>query len=267
MTRSFVRRAEAAGAQAIVLTLDTTLLGWRCRDLDLGYLPFLHAKGIAQYLSDPVFRSRLSKALPAPDIQPPRTPELLRLAARLRRKGREFDLSAAQMQRATARFVATYTNPNLGWDDLSRLREWTRLPIVLKGVLHPDDAREAVRRGMDGLIVSNHGGRQIDGEIGALDALPGVVAAAPELPVLFDSGVRTGADVAKALCLGARAVLLGRPYVYGLALGGERGVREVMQNVLAEFDLTLGLLGARRAGELDSSFLAPTPSSQVQTPF
>ncbi|WP_255807704.1 alpha-hydroxy-acid oxidizing protein [Deinococcus sp. KNUC1210] len=143
------------------------------------------------------------------------------------------------------------SRPDLTWDDLSRLREWTRLPIVLKGILHPDDAREAAARGMDALIVSNHGGRQIDGSVGALDALPAVVAAAGGLPVLFDSGIRSGADVFRALALGARAVLLGRPYAYGLALAGEAGVREVIQNVLAELDLTLGLAGVPRARDVD----------------
>ncbi|WP_034384852.1 alpha-hydroxy-acid oxidizing protein [Deinococcus sp. YIM 77859] len=258
VTRSFVRRAEACGAAAIVLTLDTTLLGWRPRDLDLGSLPFLRGQGLAQYLSDPVFRSRLAAPLPAPAVQPRRTPALLRAGAELAAKGRLFGLSLEQMRAAAARFTATYTRPDLGWDDVSRLREWTRLPILLKGILHPEDAREAVRRGVDGLIVSNHGGRQIDGEVGTLDALPGVVAAAGDLPVLLDSGVRTGSDVAKALALGARAVLLGRPYVYGLALAGERGVREVIGNVLAEFDLTLGLLGVGAARDLGPGQLAPS---------
>lgn len=263
VTRSFVRRAEACGAGAIVLTLDTTLLGWRPRDLDLGSLPFLRGRGIAQYLSDPVFRSRLDQALPVPAVQPPRTPALLRAGAELATRGRRFGLSLEQMQAAAARFTATYTRPDLGWDDVSRLREWTGLPILLKGILHPDDAREAASRGVNGLIVSNHGGRQIDGEVGALDALPDVVAAAGDLPVLLDSGVRTGSDVAKALALGARAVLLGRPYAYGLAIAGETGVREVIQNVLAEFDLTLGLLGVRAARDLGPQHLAPpTPSTQ-----
>lgn len=262
VTRSFVRRAEACGAGAIVLTLDTTLLGWRPRDLDLGSLPFLRGRGIAQYLSDPVFRSRLGTPLPAPAVQPSRTPALVRAGAELAARGRKFGLSPAQMRSAAARFTATYTRPDLGWDDVSRLREWTRLPILLKGILHPEDAREAVRRGVDGLIVSNHGGRQIDGEVAALDALPGVVAAAGNLPVLFDSGVRTGSDVVKALALGARAVLLGRPYVYGLAVAGEAGVREVIQNVLAEFDLTLGLLGVRAARDVGPGQLMP-PGSQT----
>ncbi|GGK15141.1 lactate 2-monooxygenase [Deinococcus malanensis] len=252
VTRSFVRRAETCGAQAIILTLDTTLLGWRPRDLDLGSLPFLRGRGIAQYLSDPVFRSRLDSPLPAPALQPARTPTLLRAAAELSTRGRKYSLNLSQMRAGAARFTGTYTRPDLGWDDVSHLREWTGLPILLKGILHPDDAREARARGVDGLIVSNHGGRQIDGEVAALDMLPAVVAAAGDLPVLLDSGVRTGSDVAKALALGARAVLIGRPYVYGLALAGEAGVREVIQNVMAELDLTLGLMGVRAARELTS---------------
>ncbi|AIZ44541.1 lactate 2-monooxygenase [Deinococcus radiopugnans] len=255
VTRSFVRRAEACGAQAIVLTLDTTLLGWRPRDLDLGHLPFLRGQGLAQYLTDPHFRSRLAGVtLPAASPRP--SPALLKTAASLGAHGRKFGLSLAQMRAAAAHFTASYTRPDLQWEDLSRLREWTGLPILLKGILHPDDAREAARRGMDGLIVSNHGGRQIDGEVGSLTMLPRVVEAAGELPVLLDSGVRTGSDVAKALALGARAVLLGRPYAYGLALAGEAGVAEVIRNVVAEFDLTLGLLGAHAARELGPAHLA-----------
>ncbi|THF88787.1 lactate 2-monooxygenase [Deinococcus sp. KSM4-11] len=256
LTRSLLRRAETCGAQAIVLTLDTTMLGWRPRDLDLGSLPFMRGRGLAQYLSDPVFRAHLSEPALGPDVTPPRTPALLRVGAELAAKGRTYHLSLEQMRAAVARFTATYTRLDLTWDDLSRLRSWTTLPIVLKGILHPDDAREAAGRGVDALIVSNHGGRQIDGAIGALDALPGVLRAAGDLPVLFDSGVRTGADIVKALALGARAVLLGRPYAYGLAIAGEDGVREVIQNIIADFDLTLGLLGVGRACDLDRSVLA-----------
>ncbi|GGL80543.1 L-lactate 2-monooxygenase [Deinococcus aerolatus] len=255
VTRSFVRRAEAIGAQAIVLTLDTTLLGWRPRDLDLGHLPFLRGQGLAQYLTDEHFRAGLAGVtLPAASPRP--SPALLRTAASLAAHGRKFGLSLPQMRAAAAHFTASYTRPDLQWDDLSRLREWTSLPIVLKGILHPDDAREAARRGMDGLIVSNHGGRQIDGEVGSLTMLPRVVEAAGDLPVLLDSGVRTGADVAKALTLGARAVLLGRPYAYGLALAAEAGVTEVLRNIVAEFDLTLGLLGAHSARDLGPDHLA-----------
>lgn len=255
VTRSFVRRAEACGAQAIVLTLDTTLLGWRPRDLDLGNLPFLRGQGLAQYLTDEVFRTRLS-TVSVPSAAPRPSPALLKTAASLAAHGRKFGLTLAQMRTAAAHFTASYTRPDLQWEDLSRLREWTGLPILLKGILHPDDAREAVRRGMDGIIVSNHGGRQIDGEVGSLSMLPRVVEAADGLPVLLDSGVRTGSDVAKALALGARAVLLGRPYAYGLALAGEAGVREVIRNVVAEFDLTLGLLGAHAARDLGPDHLA-----------
>ncbi|OLV19896.1 lactate 2-monooxygenase [Deinococcus marmoris] len=255
VTRSFVRRVEACGAQAIVLTLDTTLLGWRPRDLDLGNLPFLRGQGLAQYLTDAHFRSRLDTVqLPAGTPRP--SPALLKTAASLAAHGRKFGLSLAQMRTAAAHFTASYTRPDLQWDDLSRLREWTTLPILLKGILHPDDAREAAQRGMDGIIVSNHGGRQIDGEVGSLTMLPRVVEAAGDLPVLLDSGVRTGADVAKAMALGARAVLLGRPYAYGLALAGQAGVQEVIRNVVAEFDLTLGLLGAHSARELGPQHLA-----------
>ncbi len=261
---SFVRRAEACGCEAIVLTLDTTMLGWRPRDLDLGYLPFLEGKGIAQYTSDPVFmrevrEGRLGATAPT-EARPPLT--LRTIATALAQKanfpgGLLKNLASAEPRAAVARFVATYSRSNITWDDLEFLRQHTKLPIVLKGILHADDARLAVQHGADGIIVSNHGGRQIDGEIASIDALPGVVAAVDgKIPVLFDSGVRGGADVFKALALGARAVCLGRPYVYGLALAGEAGVREVIANVLAEFDLTMGLAGCRSVGEITPAALA-----------
>jgi lactate 2-monooxygenase len=148
-------------------------------------------------------------------------------------------------------FLATYSLPSLTWNDLPRLREQTKLPIVLKGILHPDDARLAVEHGADGIVVSTHGGRQVDGALGSLDALPGVAAAVGgRVPVLLDSGIRSGADAFKALALGARAVLLGRPYVFGLALGGELGVRDVIANFVADLDLTTGLAGYRSLAEL-----------------
>lgn len=247
---SFVRRAEACGCEAIVLTLDTTMLGWRPRDLDLAYLPFLEGKGIAQYTSDPVF---LREAMTAGfDPAAPKPPLNLRtIATALAQKanfpgGLMRNLTSPAPRAAVQRFIATYSRPSITWDDLRFLRAQTKLPIVLKGILHAGDAKLALEHGADGLIVSNHGGRQIDGEIGSLDALPGVVGAvAGRIPVLFDSGVRGGADVFKALALGATAVCLGRPYVYGLAVAGEAGVREVIGNVLAEFDLTMGLAGCR----------------------
>ena len=254
LTASFVERAERAGYEAIVVTLDTTLLGWRTRDLDRGYLPFLRGRGIANYTSDPVF-ARLpvdGGAMPSPPW-----PGLgaLRSAVELLRSfpgGPGRALSAGEALAAVRRFLAIYSRPDLTWDDLPFLREHTRLPILLKGIVHPDDAARAVQAGMDGVIVSNHGGRQVDGAAAALDALPGVVdAVAGRIPVLFDSGVRTGADILKALCLGARAVLIGRPYIWGLALAGERGVADVIANLAAELDLTLGLAGHRNLRELD----------------
>lgn len=247
--RSLVGRAEGCGCEAIVVTLDTTLLGWRPRDLDLAYLPFLRGLGLAQYLSDPVFRASIPKAPPETGFRP-RGLGVVQTALGLARKGRAFGLPLSRMRAAVGHFTATYSRPDLAWADIGRLRGMTRLPILLKGIRRADDARLAREHGVDGIVVSNHGGRQVDGEAAALDMLPGIVQAAGDMPVLFDSGIRSGADMAKALALGARAVLLGRPYVYGLALAGEAGVREVIRNLLAEFDLTLALCGVARAADL-----------------
>jgi len=222
---SFVTRAQAAGYAAIVVTLDTWQLGWRPRDLDTAYLPFLRSIGIANYLTDPAFLAGLEK-----------TPEEDPMAAVLR-------------------FVSVFTNPALTWEDLGWLRGQTSLPIVLKGVQHPEDVRRARTAGVQAVVCSNHGGRQVDGAVASLDALLACVAAAGDLPVLFDSGVRTGADAVKALALGARAVLLGRPYVWGLALAGERGVRHVLRGFLADLDLQLGLSGHASLDELSPSSL------------
>jgi lactate 2-monooxygenase len=226
LAASFVARAGDAGYEAIVVTLDTWLLGWRPRDLRNGYLPFLKGEGVATYFSDPVFRAALE-----------RTPE--------------EDPGAA-----IGHWAYQFSNPRVTWADLAWLREQTALPIVLKGILHDEDARRALEAGVDGLIVSNHGGRQVDGSIGALDALPGVRAAVgPELPVLFDSGIRTGADIFKALALGADAVCLGRPYVWGLALDGQAGVEHVLRCLLAELDLTLALTGYTEIAQVTRSAL------------
>jgi lactate 2-monooxygenase len=257
--RSLLRRAEDCGCEAIVVTLDTTLLGWRPRDLDLGYLPFLRGLGLAQYLSDPVFRAKIPAAPPETGFRP-KGAEILATALSLMRKGRAFGLSMGRMRAAVAYFTATYSRPDLDWEDIARLRDMTRLPILLKGIRHPDDAARAATLGVDGIVVSNHGGRQVDGEIAALDALAGVVAAAKGMPVLMDSGVRSGADMAKALALGARAVLVGRPYVFGLAIAGEEGVREVIRNLLGEFDLTLALCGVDAASGLNRDCLAAEAS-------
>ncbi len=226
LTLSLIRRAEAAGYEALVVTLDTTLLAWREQDLAHAYLPFLQGEGLANYFTDPVFRSRLD--------EPP-----------------EANPTAAILT-----FARVFSNPDLTWDDLAFLQENTRLPILLKGILHPDDARRAAEAGVAGVIVSNHGGRPVDGAIAALEELPAVVEAVGDrLTVLFDSGIRRAADVLKAMALGARAVLLGRPYACGLAVGGEAGVRFVLENLLAELDLALGLLGCRSWDEVDRSLL------------
>ena len=278
LVASFVRRAEACGCSAIVLTLDTTMLGWRPRDLDLGSLPFMQGQGIAQYTSDPVFRAQLKEGwnpasgrvqesasgTPRSTDDPPPPLNLQTIATALAQKanfpgGMLKNLASGEPRAAVQRFAATYSRPSLQWDDLKFLRQHTKLPVLLKGVLHPDDAKKAVELGIDGLVVSNHGGRQIDGEIGSLDALPAVVDAVKgKIPVLFDSGVRGGADVFKALALGATAVCLGRPYVYGLAIAGQRGVEEVIGNVLAEFDLTLGLAGCTNVREVTRAALQIT---------
>jgi lactate 2-monooxygenase len=263
LVESFARRAAACGCDAIVVTLDTKMLGWRTRDLDLGYNPFLHGKGIAQYTSDPVFTRLLSGEPPPPaaDVKRRLTLHSLATLVDVTRSypGRGFvqKLRSGKPLAAVAHFTGTFRRSDLDWDDLRFLRERTKLRILLKGVLHPDDARRALDHGIDGLIVSNHGGRQIDGEIASLDALPAIVAAVDgRIPVLLDGGVRGGADVFKAVALGARAVLVGRPYVYALALAGEDGVRELLRNFIAEFDLTLGLAGLRTPSEITRGALA-----------
>ena len=255
LVESLVQRAERCGCDAIVVTLDTALLGWRSRDLELGHLPFLLGKGIAQYTSDPVFMRKLHEPLDGPLPARGRvTLSALRTALTMARAipgGRLHNLKSGDALAAVRRFVATYSRASLTWDDLPFLRQCTRLPIVLKGVLHPDDARRAMDAGMDGVIVSNHGGRQVDGSIAALDALPPIVdAVAGRVTVLMDSGVRGGADVFRALALGARAVGIGRPYAYGLALAGEAGVREVLGNIVAEFELTMALTGRATVADI-----------------
>ncbi|GAB3673344.1 alpha-hydroxy-acid oxidizing protein [Salinisphaera aquimarina] len=245
LVESLVTRAEACGCQALVVTLDTTLLGWRSRDLDMAHLPFLLGQGIAQYTSDPVFRAALAD-IGDEGPRPPITTKTLRnvMAAARHFPGSSLRaLTSGDALAAVRHFIATYSRPNITWADLAWLRERTRLPIVLKGVLDGADAKLAVEHGVDGLIVSNHGGRQVDGARASLDALPEIVAAAPNLPVILDSGIRGGADVFKALALGATAVGLGRPYAYGLALAGEDGVGEVLDNLAADFELTMALAG------------------------
>ena len=259
LVASFVHRAEACGCQAVVVTLDTTMLGWRQRDLDLGFLPFLYGKGIAQYTSDPVFQRQLDDppegALPQGRVTPAALRALLTLT---RAYPGSFwaNIRSSRPRDAIRLFLTSFSRPSLTWDDLSFLREQTRVPLLLKGILHPDDARRALELGVNGLVVSNHGGRQVDGSISSIAALPAILEAVDDrVPVLLDSGVRGGADAFKALALGARAVMIGRPYAYGLAIAGEVGVREVIRNFAADFDLTMGLAGCAAVSEIGRASL------------
>lgn len=261
LVASFVRRAEACGCSAIVLTLDTTMLGWRPRDLEVAYLPFLHGKGIAQYTSDPVFQSLLDQDKDAGDDST-KAPITLTTLRNVLRTVSNYpgpfwqNLRSGRPLKAVRQFTRMYTNPALEWQDLAFLRELTKLPILLKGILDPADAQKAMDHGMDGIIVSNHGGRQVDGAVSAIEALPGIVDAVDgKIPVLMDSGIRSGSDIFKALSLGAKAVCVGRPYVYGLAVGGSHGVGEVMDQLLADFELNMRISGCQSAGKLDRSYL------------
>ncbi|WP_289140927.1 alpha-hydroxy-acid oxidizing protein [uncultured Brevibacillus sp.] len=224
VSASMVKRAEAAGYSAIVLTVDTIMLGWKRRDFRNGYSPLREGKGVANYITDPVLCSRLTEVTPENVVE-----EILK----------------------------NIYHPALNWNDIAFLREQTSLPILVKGILHPDDARLAVEHGVDGIIVSNHGGRQMDGAISTLEALPAIAkVVAGKIPVLLDSGVRTGADVVKAIALGANAVLIGRPFLFGLAVAGEKGVASVLDTLINELDVAMALSGSNSVADLNESILA-----------
>jgi len=224
---SLVKRAEQAGLKAVVITVDTIVLGWRERDLQSGYLPFTRVGAAANLTDDPEFAAR----------QGP---------------------SQAEQEALLKRMFYVF-NQRVTWDGIDEIRKHTSLPVLLKGVLHPEDAKEAVRRGIDGIVVSTHGGRQLDSAVASLDALPRVVDAVNgRIPVLLDSGVRRGVDVLKAMALGASAVLLARPFMWGLAIAGEQGVREVLHNTLAHLDVALALTGYRSVRDVDASCLERT---------
>ncbi len=235
LVKSLVQRAEKCGCSAIAVTLDTTMLGWRVQDLDLMFLPFLRGQGIAQYTSDPVFNNIVKnmdfgdESMLPPNVDP-------------------------ETFKSVQAFTGVYSRPSITWEDLAFLRSVTDLPILLKGILHPEDGALAVKYGVDGIIVSNHGGRQVDGAISAIDALPKVVEAVrkagSEMPILMDSGIRTGAHIFKALALGAKAVCVGRPHCYGLTIAGQEGVEEVMSNLMADFELTMALAGCKDLSEI-----------------
>lgn len=235
-TQSFLERVERVGYSAVVVTLDTRLLAWRERDLNQAYLPFWQKDGLGIYWTDPCFRSALAR--------PP-----------------EDDFEAA-----FALWAENFSDVSHTWEDLKALRRTTRLPLIVKGILHPEDARRAADCGVDGIIVSNHGGRQVDGSLAALEALPEIVEAVHgRFPVLFDSGIRRGADMFKALALGATSVLLGRPYMWGLTLGGTDGVIEVIRRLLADFDLTLALAGCADVRDLDRSWLHESGPQRIES--
>ncbi|WP_288811202.1 alpha-hydroxy-acid oxidizing protein [uncultured Gordonia sp.] len=257
---SLLERAAAIRAEAVVVTLDTTMLGWRPQDLNLGSLPFAQGEGIAQYTSDRRFVDIVAERLRgAADERPEISLGAIATLLSITRNapGRFLqNLRSPQPRAAVQTFLDIYSRPSLNWDDLAGLRARTALPIVLKGVLHPDDARRAVDAGVDGIVVSNHGGRQVDGAISTIDALDAIAPVVDgRIKVLIDSGIYTGSDVFKALALGADAACIGRPHMYGLALAGADGARDAVADIIAELDLTLGLSGHTDVADLDREAL------------
>ncbi len=259
LSKSFIRRAEAIDCMALVVTLDTTMLGWRIRDLQQGYSPFLHGKGIAQYYSDPVFTN-----LPDPEdsliVKPAVTPTLLSSLLHLNNRipgGLVQNTLSKKGLRTVRKFTSVFSNPGMNWEDIQRIRDWTKLPVYLKGILRPDDAIKAVASGIDGIIVSNHGGRQIEGAVSSMQALASIIPAVKgKIDVWMDSGVRSGSDMFKCIAMGATGVLIGRPYAYSLAINGADGVEEYIQNLMADFELTMALSGCHTLTQINNDLIS-----------
>lgn len=259
LVESMVSRAAESGSKAIVLTLDTTILGWRNIDLENGFLPFVYGLGIAQYTSDPVFKNLMKKISLKSDGETAHYfPGIANLITLFTSYPDTFlnNLITKNPIRAVRTFSDLFSKPELNWDDVKWLKSITKLPILLKGILHPEDARKSLDLGIDGIIISNHGGRQVDHVISTLDALAQIKKVVPEnYPLLMDSGIRKGVDIFIALALGAKAVCLGRPYVYALALSGKEGVAEYVQNMASELQITMSLVGCKSLTEINRDYI------------
>lgn len=254
LVESFVQRAVACGSKAIVLTTDTTSLGWRTRDLNNAYLPFIHGQGIAQYTSDPVFQSIMQEHSLEPSSKTKISLQSIFLLQKLLKNypGNWYqNLKPKKPIQAVKSFIQIYSRTDLNWEDIRWLRSICPIPLLIKGILHEEDAKKAIDIGADGIIVSNHGGRQVDYNISSLDALVNIKAHVDSnFPLLLDSGIRTGTDIFIALALGASSVLIGRPYVYALTVNKSHGVIELIQNLVAELEITMKLCGVESVIEL-----------------
>jgi lactate 2-monooxygenase len=263
LSQSFIRRAEQIGCSAIVVTLDTTMLGWRTRDLALGYSPFLQGRGIAQYTSDPVF-NKLNIPAVANSKKPALGFTLLKNLWEInsRAPGNTIaNLRSGKVMNAVRNFTSIFNNPAIHWKDIDLIRSWTSLPIYLKGILRVDDALKAIEAGVDGIMVSNHGGRQIDGSVSSVEAFAHIAEAVRaksnhNLELWVDSGIRSGSDIFKCLALGAKGVMIGRPFAMALAHGGARSMIDVMNYMMAELELTMALSGCQSIHDITPDLIS-----------